>query len=306
MKVETSERARHLVLRADVQDVLPDSLTRALRERGVVGGWLRGSGVLAEVELRAYGSDIGGHGAGRRIAGPVQALVLDGTIGIADGDVSLGLRGVFARESDSGMETLAGEIVAARVVALEVVVTALDDVAMPRGIDADAGVWLMTEPARMPARGEPVAARAPERAPAPTTSHAHDDVRARVGGGYAPNQPASPPPPAVKAPAPAWSEAIAASAAAPKDRPQNKPLQPVPIRPLRPQVAGEDGPYPEAGDVVEHFAFGTCEVLKSDGDRLHLKVGKDGRIREIALEMLRVTLLTSDGETQRYKLDRRM
>jgi hypothetical protein len=35
-------------------------------------------------------------------------------------------------------------------------------------------------------------------------------------------------------------------------------------------------------------------------------VGKDGRIREIALEMLRVTLLTSDGETQRYRLDRKM
>jgi hypothetical protein len=35
-------------------------------------------------------------------------------------------------------------------------------------------------------------------------------------------------------------------------------------------------------------------------------VGEDGRIREIALEMLRVTLLTSDGETQRCRLDRKM
>jgi hypothetical protein len=49
-------------------------------------------------------------------------------------------------------------------------------------------------------------------------------------------------------------------------------------------------------------------VLKSDGgDRLHLKVGKDGRIREIALEMLKVTPLESaDPTRRRFKLDRRI
>jgi hypothetical protein len=68
-----------------------------------------------------------------------------------------------------------------------------------------------------------------------------------------------------------------------------------------------DTPSPEAGDFVEHFAFGPCEVLKSDGDRLHLRVRKDGRIREIALEMLRVSRLP-DGEDpkRRFKLERRM
>ena len=284
MKAETSEKARHIVLRAEVGEVLPEALTKALRDHRVVGGWLRGNGVLTEIDLRAYGSEIGGHGAGRRIAGPAQVLVLDGSIGIADGDVSLGLRGVFARETDRGFETVAGEIASARVVALEVIVTALDDVVIPRGIDPDAGIWLLREPT----------------------------------GGVAP---------APRAASPAWSEAITASAPAPKDKPWGpgvspaearslgaspsgaaspaRPPQPVPIRPLRPDDS-YDGLFPVAGDYVEHFAFGTCEVLRSDGDRLHLKVGKDGRIREIALEMLRVTLLTSDGETQRYRLDRKM
>jgi len=63
---------------------------------------------------------------------------------------------------------------------------------------------------------------------------------------------------------------------------------------------------PEAGDVVDHFAFGRCDVVKSDGDRLHLRIHKDGRIREIALEMLRVTLLDGDGTGRRFKLERRI
>jgi len=308
LKAETSEKARHIVLRAEVGEVLPEALTKALRDHRVVGGWLRGNGVLTEIDLRAYGSEIGGHGAGRRIAGPAQVLVLDGSIGIADGDVSLGLRGVFARETDRGFETVAGEIASARVVALEVIVTALDDVVIPRGIDPDAGIWLLREPTG-------------GVAPAPAPSHP-DTPRAAP-----PFQRPQSPAPAPRAASPAWSEAITASAPAPKDKPWGpgvspaearslgaspsgaaspaRPPQPVPIRPLRPDDS-YDGLFPVAGDYVEHFAFGTCEVLRSDGDRLHLKVGKDGRIREIALEMLRVTLLTSDGETQRYRLDRKM
>ncbi|MGH7284345.1 MAG: hypothetical protein ACRELY_22690, partial [Polyangiaceae bacterium] len=75
----------------------------------------------------------------------------------------------------------------------------------------------------------------------------------------------------------------------------------------KPAAFEEDIVFPEAGDIVEHFAFGRCEVLKSDGDRLHLKVGKDGRIREIALEMLRVSPLDSNEEgRKRFKLDRKL
>jgi predicted DNA-binding protein with PD1-like motif len=300
VKVETSQTVRHLVIRAEAGDVLPDALVRVLREERVMAGWLRGSGVLAEIELRAYGADIGGHGVGRRVAGPAQVLVLDGTLGIADGDVALALRGVFARETDQGVETLAGEITAARVVALEAIVTVIDDVAMPRGLDADAGIWVLVEPAGVVGAGGGDDGGAPDtpRTPVPYEKTPHALVPPRA---LAP-----------RAPSPAWSEAIAASAPAAKDKPPYGPggprpmQQPIPIRPVTTGPSYDDGPFPEAGDMVEHFAFGTCEVLKSDGDRLHLKVGKDGRIREIALEMLRVTLLTSDGETQRYRLDRKM
>jgi hypothetical protein len=79
----------------------------------------------------------------------------------------------------------------------------------------------------------------------------------------------------------------------------------LPQKPARAQQTDSDSPYPDAGDQVEHFAFGPCEVVKSDGERLHLRVQKDGRIREIALEMLRATRLSSDGTRSTYKLERK-
>lgn len=289
MKSERSEKSRHIVLRAEVGDVLPDAIVAVMREHGVTAGWLRGSGVLSEIELRAYNADLGGYGEGRRIAGPAHALVLDACIGVADGDVSLSLRGVIAREGDRGMETLAGEIGAARVVALEAVVTALDDLALPRALDHDAGIWLLGDPTgtgrpSASALDAPPSRPALERPPHPP-----------------PQRPASP----------AWSEAIAAGAGT-KERSPAGPVrsaQGIPQRLARPEVEFDDSPFPEPGDVVEHFAFGICEVLKSDGDRLHLRVAKDGRIREIALEMLRVTLASTDSVDEgkrRYKLDRKI
>jgi predicted DNA-binding protein with PD1-like motif len=277
VKSERSDKSRHIVLRAEVGDVLPDALLAALREHGVTAGWVRASGVLSEIELRAYGADLGGYGEVRRVAGPAHALALDACIGVADGDVSFSLRGVFGRETDRGMETLAGDLVRAKVVALEVLVTALDDLALPRAIDRDAGIWLL---------GDPTGAGRPGEKSSPLTQA---------------QRPASP----------AWSEAIAASGTA-KERAPAGPVrsaQGIPQRLVRPEVQFDDNPVPEAGDIVEHFAFGVCEVLKSEGDRLHLKVTKDSRIREIALEMLRVTLISTDPTTEgkrRYKLDRKI
>ena len=83
----------------------------------------------------------------------------------------------------------------------------------------------------------------------------------------------------------------------------------MPQRIARPvQLETEDEPVPEPGDIVEHFAFGRCEVVKSDGDRLHVRLGKDQRIKEIALEMLRVSSLPAEeGQTTKHwKLARKL
>jgi predicted DNA-binding protein with PD1-like motif len=281
-----SEGCRHLVLRASAGEPIPEAIVRALRDHGVHSGWLRASGVLADVELRAYDPELGGLGSTRRIAGPVHVLSMEGAIGQSDGAPSFSMRAVLARESDLGLMTVAGEIAQARATALEILVIALDDVTLERALDP-AGVWLVSN-----GEGAPAGAGAPERAP-----------RAPVRAAPSP---------------PAWSAALEASEDARQPAPVRhraaSPLSPssgasaaaIPPRPARPGT-DFDTPYPEPGDVVDHFAFGVCDVLRSDGDRLHLKVRKDSRIREIALEMLRVSPLadTDDGK-RRFKLERRI
>jgi predicted DNA-binding protein with PD1-like motif len=313
VKTTTSETSRHIVIRADAGEVLPDSLLAALRDNDVGAGWMRASGVLSEVDLRAFSAEAGGLGATRRIAGPVQVLSLEGSIGISRGEVTVGMRALLARETDRGMETLAGEIVSARIAGLEAIVTALDDVAIGRVLDASAGVWLLE--ADPSTRREPPPPRAPSGSPPsggpfrPVIDASSDRVTVPPAIALG----AWPAIPVAAAPSPAWGAAISASADVVKEKPP-APRPPaasptgnvIPPKPVRAIITDDNLLFPEAGDVVEHFAFGRCEVLKSDGDRLQIKVGKDGRMREIALEMLRVTELESQSEQRRFKLDRKL
>lgn len=276
MSVSThrSSKSRHVVLRVSGGDLLPDALTSTLRDEGVACGWLRASGALVDVDLRAFDPDLGSLGSVRRIAGPLLALTLEGGIGLVDGEVSISLRALLARETDRGLETLAGEIASARAVAVEAFVTVLDDLVLQRSLD-EAGIWLFSP-------GAPGATRRGPTAGATAT-----------GGS-------------------AWTAALDASEeagprAAERDRTPGRPAgsPAAPQRPARPAI-DFDTPSPEAGDAVDHFAFGRCDVVKSDGERLHIKVHKDGRIREIALEMLRVTRVEDSGNVRRFKLERRI
>lgn len=271
MTTTTTTNARHILLRLG-EGRLPDALLASLRDEVVLSGWLRGSGVLADVTLRTLGTQ-------RRLGGQLQAVVLDATLGFANGDVTCTLRGVFARETDAGLETFAGEIVDARIVSLEANITALDDVVAAR-----------------PEAPAPAAAP-PAPAPAPPPAQAWADAAVAAAA-----PPVQPPPPPAPAPAPA--------PAAPKPSPTfSASGGPLPMKPFKPvRAEEEEQPTPEPGDLVEHFAFGRCEVVKSDGDRLHVRLGKDGRIKEIALEMLKVTSLAPvEGATgKHYRLDRRI
>ena len=283
--VHRSHKARYLVLRVPDGEAIPGALAATLQDERVTCGWLSGGGVLTDVELRAYSAEIGTLGSARRIEGPVHVLALEGSIGLAGGELSLSLRAMLGRETDRGLETLSGEIASARSVALELFVTALEDVTLERSLDEAAGVWMLG----------PAGEVDPER---PAVSRS----------------------PASAAPA-AWSAALEASDRPDREaRPRGAASQGghgsrarangpavVPLRPPRPESDSVDTPYPEKGDSVDHFAFGRCDVVKSDGDRLHLKIHKDGRVREIALAMLRVSRLADaeDGR-RRFKLERRI
>lgn len=267
MQAHTSERSRHLVLRAEEGDVLPRALLRALEEHGIGCGWLRGGGVLEDVELRTYGE----RARTRHLRGPLQVVSLEGSIGLLAGRPSAGLRAVLVYETDRGVETVAGEIANARIVSLEVIVTAFDDLKLTRELDEASGTWMIAKqaaapaPARAPARAETKEPEAAEPAPV---------VEAATG----------------------WGAAIAASEA--------KELE-APVTPARGGLStGDIFARPRAGDFVEHFAFGRCEVLKADGDRIKIKVPKDGRIREISLAALRITPIEGHGPRRSFRLSR--
>ena len=292
MTVSTSG-ARHLLLRLGEAARLPGSMLSVLRDEVVLAGWMRASGVLSDVQLRV------GTAPPRTIAGPVQVVMLEGSVGLANGDVSCGLRVVIAHETDEGViETLAGDLVDARVNALEVHVLAFDEVVATRQLDAS-GVWLLDATsasapaiAAAPAPRPPVIEAPPPAPPPPATPPAPQPSFAAVVRAEPPAPPPAAPP--VARPSPTFSAG------------SNNAMPTRIAKPILPEE--EDQAVPEPGDVVEHFAFGRCEVVKTDGDRLHLRLPKDQRIKEIALEMLRVELIPAvEGETSKhYKLARKL
>jgi hypothetical protein len=100
---------------------------------------------------------------------------------------------------------------------------------------------------------------------------------------------AAPPPASAAAPAAAgWAAAAHAAAAANA-------------------VAEDEEPKrPQRGDLVRHFAFGLCEVLQDTGDRLKLRdMHGQGRIREIAVDMLEISAPSEQNGKRVFKLSRK-
>jgi predicted DNA-binding protein with PD1-like motif len=263
-----SRSSRTLLVRLEEGDTLPEALLVGLEVESILAGSVRASGVIADVEIRSHDARNHALGETRKIPGRVLAVSIESTIGQVDGKPSIALRAVLSRDSGTSIETFAGEIVRARAIGLDVLVTVFDDVELLHQLDRASGVTLLDAPEVRPA---------PRPAPLPPR---------------------------------AWASAIEASARTPEPaRPtpaivRTEPM-PIPPKPRRAQ-ADIDATFPEAGDLVDHFAFGRGEVLKSDGDRLHLKLARDGRIREIALEMLKVVELEPEAGHRRFKLDRKL
>jgi len=68
----------------------------------------------------------------------------------------------------------------------------------------------------------------------------------------------------------------------------------------------EEPPTPERGDLVHHFAFGWCEVIMVNGERLKLRDLKGpGRIREIIIDVLDVAGPSEKDGKRAFKLTRR-
>jgi hypothetical protein len=90
-----------------------------------------------------------------------------------------------------------------------------------------------------------------------------------------------------------WAAAAAASAAAAEEATEAA------------EVDEEDN-FPAAGDRVQHFAFGLCDVLMSDGESLKIRdVREHGRIREIRADVLLISKPALKDGKRVFKLTRR-
>ena len=211
-------------------------------------------------------------------------LALEGSIGLVDGEPSLSLRAVLARETDRGLETLAGEIAARE--------SSRSRRWSPSSTTSRSSARSTRRPASgcsTPARPGPasVASAVPVPLPRPAPGRR---LRQRAG--------------------PAPSRRARSVEREPPARPARSSRHGgvMPQRPVAPPGPISTPPRcPSRATSLTTSPSGACDVVKSDGDRLHLKIHKDGRIREIALEMLRVTPLDdSESGTRRFKLERRM
>lgn len=266
MKLQSIAQARTVRIQGSEDDALPAALSTALRNSGVAAGWIRGVGQLADVVLRSL--DASGNPVERRFTEPMQLVSLEGTALGSDSATSR-LLAVLARaeSSDSESASIVGVLVSARVVHFDAMLVELE---LTTGASATSGGSVESVP----------------RAPASSSS-----VLGASNKG--------------EAPAVSWGEAAAASKAARPAPSTTLAAANIPLRPVRRAVEEVEQAMPAAGDVVEHFAFGACEVIESDGERIHLRLSKDGRVKEIALQMLRVVPLDLESQPHRFRLERR-
>jgi predicted DNA-binding protein with PD1-like motif len=274
MNVLEARRARHLVIHIDRGEELPAALLRALDEVEARAGWIDGTGSIEAAELAVFDQTSRTYAKTRRLDGPWDVVALSGTVALQEGEGSVRLSVTLARESDTGLQLSAGELVWARAYSLDLRVTVFDDLKFARITNERTGLaQLAAQPAGASALAPESTRHAPTAEPARTTPTPTEPVRAT------PTEPVRATP----------STTIVAPAADP-------PAMPLPQRPVRPRQEDEQV-YPEVGDMVMHFAFGECEVITSDGERIRLRQERDGRVREVSLTMLKIQPPTVDPST---------
>jgi len=185
--------------------------------------------------------------------------------GAGDTPSTVTLVALLCRQSQQGPESRGGVLAGGAVVSATIRVGA--------GTDA-------AQPSQPPPRLQPVvplqAALPVVPTPTPRPAEAAPAPRAAL----------ITPPPAAQAIAPPAASTPGAVASGGASSPAFGSSGTLPKRPAAVDTSVES--YPEEGDIANHFAFGRCTVVSSDGERLRLQQERDGRVREVALSMLRV------------------
>ena len=260
-------------------------LRERLAERAVGNAWIVGRGTFDEVELRDGETT-------RTFATTSRIVSLDGRATAGDGEGALALAATVSRNAMRGpAEFLVGDVVRAIAGNLELLVTPLDvQPPLARDEREESDVTAIASAPRAVGRPAPPA---PWAALAEASAEAHER-------------------PAVVRTPPASARAIAAAPAprAPTYDPRKpgsgpSPLPPpsAPIPPRRKSIDEEI--YPEPGDLLDHFTFGRCVVLRSDGDEMLVQNPNSGRTRTIRISALHAEEPTEEDGKRLFRLTQR-
>lgn len=240
------------------------AVASALAQHAVGNAWIVGHGTLDEVEVRDGETT-------RTFATPSRVVALHGR---AIGGTTLVLSATVSRSTVRGPELLVGDVVRARAGMLEVMITPLitapaTEVGEARDHPSEGGV-----------RGDG------------GDRDDGDDREVAPALERAAAKPAIDPTSPWGALAKASAEAAASPVRVPTRvvaKPASPPTAlPTPAAPVPPRRIArvEEETYPDVGDVLDHFAFGRCVVLRSDGDELLVQNPTSGRTRTIRLSAL--------------------
>ena len=145
MVTAESLQVRRIVGSLERGSDLIDELKAVCARFRVHAGELRAIGALEQVELCAFDQGRKRATSPRLITGSLELLSLSGNISEQAGAASLVARVTVMRDRDSGMEVLGGQLLSARVFAVEFVIEAFDDVLLRRAHDPNLGIPVWKE-----------------------------------------------------------------------------------------------------------------------------------------------------------------
>jgi len=262
-------------------------LRTALAENAVGNAWIVGRGTFEEIELRD--GEIT-----RTFATTSRIVALDGRARAGNGEGEIALAATVARSTARGPEFLVGDVVRALAGTMELLVTPLE---LQAGAHDES-------PRRHPDEiDEAPAPRAPraEGPPSPWAALADASAEAQSRPAPSPTRAATPNVRSAAAIAPA--RAATYDPRSPGTGPTPLPPPAAPVPPRRKSIDEEI--YPEPGDLLDHFAFGRCIVLRSDGDEMLVQNPTSGRTRTIRISALHASQPTDEDGKRLFRLTQR-
>lgn len=275
--VVQSSRSRRIVAQVAEGEELLGAILSVCKEAQVRCARVSASGALELLEL----ADPEQPGRALALHGAAQLLYAGGLVAEREGKLDVQLSVVAARKHEGRLELVGGLCTEATAANCELVIEALDDVILRRGLDPRSGALVISEAfalALPPGAAEPTSPTAPAVA-APAAKPAA--TRPRRQQASAPLVPREPLPPKPGPGKPSWADAVMASVRASSDEPEvDSPDTPRDADSFRSICVG---------DILDHNKFGRCVVQRIDQDQEYATVRlRNDRLVRLNLEVLRL------------------